>query len=250
MLSRHGGLAITAEQRLEPLLSQPTSAGMPTTGVPRPPSSHAEWRSRLVPAKPSPEPRSPSTPGTAVGLGHRPAVQPSLLEPPRFTPPAPSRHPTAQRSSHGIASAPSTALRRSPASPSSKQPTKPPHTFAPTGALHGSLWAYAAVRFRPAPLPVRFAGRGTVGRGRGCCRSASSRSSSRGTTSARSRRVAMTTTRGAVSRRGAGPVGPGRCCGSAGEVDEDGFIALMEGRDPGTGRAAEAGGRPFEGGGL
>ena len=45
----------------------------------------------------------------------------------------------------------------------------------------------------------------------------------------------MTTTRGAVSRRGAGAAPEQRALELAGRVDDDGFMALMEGRDPRTG---------------
>ena len=45
----------------------------------------------------------------------------------------------------------------------------------------------------------------------------------------------MTTTPGAVSRRGVGRVAAGRLWGSSALVDGEGFTALMEGRHPGTG---------------
>ena len=60
----------------------------------------------------------------------------------------------------------------------------------------------------------------------------------------------MTTTPGAASRRAAGRVGRGEALGLVGVVDEEGFMALMEGRDPGTGERAEAGRRAVEGGGV
>ena len=54
----------------------------------------------------------------------------------------------------------------------------------------------------------------------------------------------MTTTPAAASRRAAGPVPGPRAFGLGGRVDDDGFMALMDGRDPGTGeRLKRVGGR-------
>ena len=54
----------------------------------------------------------------------------------------------------------------------------------------------------------------------------------------------MTTTPGAASRRAVGPGRGGEALGLVGVVDEEGFMALMEGRDPGTGeRLRRVGGR-------
>ena len=60
----------------------------------------------------------------------------------------------------------------------------------------------------------------------------------------------MTTTPGAASRRAAGRVRAGELLGLGGRVDDEGFMALMEGRDPGTGERLRAGGRAVEGGGV
>ena len=45
----------------------------------------------------------------------------------------------------------------------------------------------------------------------------------------------MTTTRAAASRRGAGAAPEQGALELGGRVDDDGFMALMEGRDPRTG---------------